>query len=259
MRTLSERRVGPRPEARGRTRSWAIESLPQCLLGTATLVFVVTKLNAVRSAAGSAQAVAILTGVGVAWLVGSLLVMPRLVRRQPIRVAITSVAALALAWMLFANAYRDETVVETLPGLGRPPVTTPAADGTAPIAGDGAPAPTTSSAPVGPVRIRSAALRGIDHRASGTASVIRHPDGAYTVGLEDIDIEPGPDYRVYVVPGKTERTGEGAVELDRLRGNQGTQFYDVPREVDVGRGEWTVLVWCKIFAVPIAAAVPQPV
>lgn len=59
-----------------------------------------------------------------------------------------------------------------------------------------------------------------------------------------------------MVPGATESTDEGAVELDALRGNQGTQFYDVPAGVPVDRGQWTVLVWCKRFAVPIAAAVP---
>jgi hypothetical protein len=30
----------------------------------------------------------------------------------------------------------------------------------------------------------------------------------------------------------------------------------VPAGVDVDTGEWTVLVWCKRFAVPVAAAVP---
>ena len=106
------------------------------------------------------------------------------------------------------------------------------------------------------VRVRSAAFRGINHRATGTASIIRQPDGAFVVGLEDIDIEPGPDYRVFVVPGDVTRPGDGAIELDKLRGNVGTQFYDVPRGVDPTDGEWTVLVWCRVFAVPIAAAVP---
>ena len=36
----------------------------------------------------------------------------------------------------------------------------------------------------------------------------------------------------------------------------GTQFYDVPRDVNPTDAEWTVLVWCRVLAVPIAAAVP---
>lgn len=267
MTTVQPNSPSPTTQARpapSRARFWAIELIPQYILGAASLFFALTKWNAVRSAMDSLQAVAINTAVLVAWLAFSLVLMPWLVKRQAIRVAIVSVAAIALAWVLFANAYRDKTVVETLRGLDAPAAapapTTPAAD--APSSGGTAtaPSPTTAPpAPTGPVRVRSASLRGIDHRASGTASIIRNPDGRYVVGLENIDIEPGPDYKVYVVPGDTERTGEGAVELDSLRGNQGTQFYDVPASVAVGQGEWTVLVWCKRFAVPVAAAVPQPV
>jgi len=233
------------------TRYWAVELIPQYVLGLATLAFVVTKLNAVRSAAESLQAVAILTAVGVAWLAFSLVLMPWLVRNQAVRVVLSSAVALALAWVLFANAYDDKKVVERLAGLEAPAPTT-----TAPGATLDAATPVTTIAPAVPVRVRSAAFRGINHRASGTASIIRQPDGAFVVGLEDIDIEPGPDYRVFVVPGDVTRPGDGAIELDKLRGNVGTQFYDVPRDVDPTDGEWTVLVWCRVFAVPIAAAVP---
>lgn len=236
-------------------RYWAVELIPQYLLGLATLAFVVTKFNAVRSAAESLQAVAILTAVGIGWLAFSFLVMPSLVRNQGWRVVLSSVVAVGLAWVLFANAYDDKKVVERLAGL-EPRTEAATLDAstatTIPLAGP----VTTTAPPAVPVRVRSAAFRGINHRASGTASIIRQPDGAYVVGLEDIDIEPGPDYRVFVVPGNATRPSDGAVELDKLRGNVGTQFYDVPRDVDPTDGEWTVLVWCRVFAVPIAAAVP---
>jgi hypothetical protein len=245
----------PRRTARSGARYWAIELIPQYLLGLATLVFAVTKFNAVRSAAESLQAVAINTAIAVGWLLFSLVLMPLLVRSQAVRVVIVSLAAIALAWVMFANAFRDKTVVETLRGLDRPAVA-PAPAAVADEEPSVAPTAPPTTAPAGPVRVRSAELRGIDHRASGTASIIRQPDGSYVVGLEEIDIEPGPDYRVYVVPGNTERTSDGAVELDALRGNKGTQFYDVPGDVMVGDGEWTVLIWCKRFAVPVAAAVP---
>lgn len=234
-------------------RYWAVELIPQYLIGAATLGFALTKWNAVRSALDSMQAVAINTAIAVGWLLFSLVLMPLIVRPQVVRVVVSSIAALVLAWVLFANAYRDKTVVETLRGLDAPVATTvPAAD----AAAEPTPETVVTTAPAVPVRLRSAGLRGIGHRAAGTASIIRQPDGRLVVGLEDIDIEPGPDYRVYVVPGATETTSEGAVELDVLRGNVGTQFYDVPPGVAVDEGTWTVLVWCKRFAVPVAAAVP---
>ena len=236
-------------------RYWAVELIPQYLLGFATLAFVVTKFNAVRSAAESLQAVAILTAVGIGWLAFSFLLMPWLVRNQVVRVVLSSAAALGLAWVLFATAYDDKTVVERLAGL-EVRTESAALDASTPTTVTPPGAVATTAPPAVPVRVRSAAFRGINHRASGTASIIRQPDGTYVVGLEDIDIEPGPDYRVFVVPGNVTRPGDGAIELDKLRGNIGTQYYDVPRDVNPTDGEWTVLVWCRVFAVPIAAAVP---
>ena len=42
-----------------------------------------------------------------------------------------------------------------------------------------------------------------------------------------------------------------------LRGNRGTQFYDVPAGINVDHGSWTVLVWCQTFGVPVANATPS--
>jgi len=97
---------------------------------------------------------------------------------------------------------------------------------------------------------------GIDHRASGTVSIYRAPDGTHIVGLEMFDIQPGPNYDVYVVPGADRADRDGGARLDDLRGNRGTQYYRVPPGIDVGDGEWTVLIWCQTFGVPVANATP---
>ena len=99
-------------------------------------------------------------------------------------------------------------------------------------------------------------LEGIDHRAAGTVNVYRRADGSHVVGLEDIDVQPGPDYDVYVVPGADRQDLGDARRLDDLRGNRGTQFYDVAGDADLGGGPWTVLIWCETFSVPIANATP---
>ncbi|MEO7572192.1 MAG: hypothetical protein ABIX10_07125, partial [Acidimicrobiales bacterium] len=107
-------------------------------------------------------------------------------------------------------AYDNTTVVEALPVADVDPP--PAADTTPSMPTVTSPAPTpaedttttaspTTTVPPEPVAVRSSPLHGIDHRASGSAVVYRQPDGSQVVGLEDIDIQPGPDYDVYVVPG----------------------------------------------------------
>jgi hypothetical protein len=115
------------------------------------------------------------------------------------------------------------------------------------------PAPAVS----GPQRLRSGEFRGIDHRAEGTVVIYRQPDGRYVIGLEDIDIQPGPDYDLYLVPGDDREDTKGGVRLGDLRGNRGTQFYEVPSGVDLENGPWTVLVWCQTFAVPVANSTPS--
>lgn len=140
------------------------------------------------------------------------------------------------------------------PGPPPRPTTTTAGPGT--VAAPPAPAEPAVTAS-GPERLRSGPIRGIDHRASGTAAIYRQPDGRYVVGLEDIDIQPGPDYDLYVVPGEEREDTRGGIRLGDLRGNKGTQFYEVPEGVDLENGPWTVLVWCQTFAVPVAGATPS--
>lgn len=104
-----------------------------------------------------------------------------------------------------------------------------------------------------PRRLTSADLQGIGHRASGTASLVRLDDGALLVRLEDLDVDPGPDYRLVLVPGAgQESPGEGGLDLGRLKATSGNQNYRAPQaapDLPV-----TVLVWCRAFRVPIAAA-----
>ena len=94
---------------------------------------------------------------------------------------------------------------------------------------------------------------GIDHDAEGTISVIEQPEGARVVRFEDFDIEGTPDPVVYLVEGE-DVEDEGGTELGGLEGNRGPVLdYAVPAGTYVGPG-WTVLVWCRAFAVPIANA-----
>jgi len=105
----------------------------------------------------------------------------------------------------------------------------------------------------GPVRISAGSLRGIDHDAAGTVSLVRAADGPLVVRFENFDLEGTPDPQVYLVRGEDVRDPGGA-PLGRLPGNRGRSLdIEVPDGSEAGPG-WTVLVWCGTFAVPIANA-----
>jgi hypothetical protein len=92
----------------------------------------------------------------------------------------------------------------------------------------------------------------------GTVNLYRRPDGGLVIGLEDFDIQPGPAYVLYLVPGADHHDLGGGTRIESLRGNRGTQFYDAPTATDIDSGEYTVLVWCETFDVPVANATPIP-
>jgi hypothetical protein len=105
------------------------------------------------------------------------------------------------------------------------------------------------------VQIVSGAFIGIDHRASGTATVYSQ-DGRYVLRFEDdTDIQNGPDLYVWVLPSDSYGGGtpDQYLDLGTLTGNVGGHNYQLPEDFDpeVHR---TVLIWCLRFAVPFAAA-----
>jgi hypothetical protein len=214
------------------------------------LVMLVVHPNAFTSALQSTRALVVNALLLAGWLLVSLVLLPRIVKNQWWDAAILTVIATAAIVVLVIPTLRDTKVVEEFPAAVAEP-TTPTTASTTPSTAPSTAVATTAAQ--GPVKVSTGELHGIDHDATGTAAIYRRADGSAVVALEAIDIEPGPDYRVYVVPG-ADRTSPGdGVELDGLRGNQGTQYYEVPSDTDVGPG-WTVLVWCRAFGVPVANA-----
>lgn len=221
------------------------ELVPEAVLALGLGLFAVTEPRAAWAGIKSTKAVVLMAVVGAAWLAVRVLTLTQRRLRVP-RFVLLTAAALAILKVVVFPAYDNTTVVETLV----PATTTSIA--TAPGGSSAAPDPAAAE----PVRIGSGMLAGIDHRAAGTVNLYRQPSGAFVVGLEDFDIQPGPAYAVYLVSGAERRDNDGGVRLSGLRGNRGTQFYDAPASVDLGSGAWTVLVWCETFDVPVAHATP---
>jgi hypothetical protein len=237
-------------ERSGRGRTWPERIalvLPGAFLTIVFGFFFVTKPSEAWTATKSVQAMLVIAGIVAGWvLLGWLL--RRFVRWVWVRAAVLSVIAVVIA-VLLVRPYYVDTVDNTR--LVKGPVQD-ASQAASSAPGD------PPAAPIAPVRVSTGQLRGIDHSASGDASIIRQADGSHVLRFSNFDIQSSPDPIVYVLEG-TDRQSPGGAELGRLRGNVGTDSdYQLPGGTEPGPG-WTVLVWCRAFAVPIANATQQAV
>ena len=103
------------------------------------------------------------------------------------------------------------------------------------------------------LEIKSGAFSGFDrlHTGSGTAKVISIDGKNYIRFEEDFSVTNGPD--LYVGLGENGEYIKGS-ELEKLKGNIGSQNYELPAGVDPENIK-EVWVWCKAFSVPFAKAV----
>ncbi|GAA4090366.1 DM13 domain-containing protein [Actinomadura miaoliensis] len=168
----------------------------------------------------------------VVWIVGGVLV-----------VAAAVGLALFQPWLLFV----DEEVNEAGPTASTPGPTTTASR----QAQEGA----------APQVLASGAFISHEHDTTGTAKVIRLPDGRRVLRLERLDTSNGPDLRVWLSdqPVKEGTAGWGVfddgayVELGKLKGNKGDQNYAIPADADLDELT-SVSIWCKRFKVSFGAA-----
>jgi len=92
-------------------------------------------------------------------------------------------------------------------------------------------------------------FRDAAHPTAGRAQLIERPDGSRALTLTRFQTDPGPDLRVYLVPGDGSSV-RGSVDLGALKGNKGDQQYDVPDGAPAG----AVVIWCRAFSVAFGAA-----
>ncbi len=175
--------------------------------------------------------------LGLGWL------LPRLGRGPRVTIGAQLVPVLVALALTVLPAFRNVSAADAFP--------------VARSAGSGASVESTESAASGAsaasVVVGRGPLSGIDHRASGAALLVRLGDGSLVVRLASLDVEPGPDYQVHLVPGAGRESPGSGVALGALRGNKGNLNYPVPPNASTER-PLTLLIWCRAFAVPVAAA-----
>jgi electron transfer DM13 len=123
------------------------------------------------------------------------------------------------------------------------------------------PIPPRESAPPAPRLLGSGTFVAHEHSTTGKALVIQGVDGARTLRLEDLKTSNGPDLRVYLSSAAPDAGwhafDDDYVELGKLKGNIGSQNYDISPNVDLARYS-TAVVWCKRFSVSFGAAAVRP-
>ncbi len=149
------------------------------------------------------------------------------------------------------------TVLLGLPMLGDDEVNervVTAAPAAAPGAGTAA-APTAAAKPTGNVEVARGSFQAIAHPGSGTAAVVELPSGERRLTLTNFETDNGPDLRVYLATADPAQGGElgDSKDLGALKGNKGSQQYDIPKGTDVGRLS-TVVIWCRAFSVGFTSA-----
>jgi hypothetical protein len=243
--------------------------LPFLPVGVVLVAVAVLRPGMIASGAGSWRAQLLGAGVFAAgaatWLVA------RRFTRAAAPWLSSAVLLALLAWVLWPS-FRERTVVEAFPpveDIAQVQPTSPAAPTTAAPGTTSSPAASSSPAPatappVSPTaaarptatavmarRISTGTFRGIDHSASGRASLY-DVAGSVMLRFEDIDFQGTPKPSVHLVA-RGKGSPDGGIRLGALKGEHGSFSYTTPPGFDATKG-WKVLVWCDAFDVPIAAA-----
>lgn len=164
----------------------------------------------------------------------------------------------SIAAQVASTTASPTTAASALPGAATSAPAVPTTASTAATAPAITP-PTTNvpptTVPTGPVLLGAGTFIGLaGHDGTGDAGIFR-VDTGHVLRLENLDIDNGPDLRLYVLPGAAQvAPGDGAVYLGPLRGNVGNLNYDLPADFTPTSGDWTVLVWCEAFDVEFVGA-----
>jgi hypothetical protein len=170
--------------------------------------------------------------------------MRRLLRR-PLTWVVIAVAVVGLAaglalfepWRAFTHSRVDEAIP-----TAAPPATT--TTGTQP--------------PPQPQVLAEGAFVSQEHDTSGTARVLKLPDGSRLLRLENFSTSDGPDVHVWLSdtkPGGPDGSFDDGryVKLGEMKATDGNQNYAIPADAKLA-GLQSVVIWCDRFNVAFGAA-----
>ena len=116
--------------------------------------------------------------------------------------------------------------------------------------------------PTGPRPLSSGGFESRNrYTVTGEATVYELEDGSRTLRLEPFESTNGPDLYVYLTTADhaddDDALAADVVDLGDLRGNIGSQNYQIPDDVDLDVYD-TVVIWCERFTVSFGAADLEP-
>ncbi len=95
------------------------------------------------------------------------------------------------------------------------------------------------------------------HPTSGIADVLNDGSAQRFLRFEDFETDNGPDLHVYLstapAHAATAACDDDFIDLGDLKGNIGSQNYEIPVGIDLDRYS-TVVIWCVRFGVAFGAA-----
>ncbi|UXM90199.1 DM13 domain-containing protein [Paenarthrobacter sp. JL.01a] len=152
-------------------------------------------------------------------------------------------------WRLFTSSSLDEALpVATTFGVTTPEDASP--DSTRPDSG-----PATVA---GPIVVRTGMFGSQEHQTTGTAQLLKLPDGSHVLRLEDLASSDGPDVKVWLssleAGGDWYKYRSGRyVDLGAVKATHGNQNYAIPAGTDLS-GVASVVLWCDRFSVAFGSA-----
>ena len=111
-----------------------------------------------------------------------------------------------------------------------------------------------------PIAVASGSFRDADsfHRGSGIATIYQTPDGNHVLRFEGFEVTNGPDLRVLLAEpedpmSRDELQAGGYTHLAKLKGNRGSQNYEIPADIDLDQQN-SVIIYCMPFHVIFSVA-----